>query len=117
MFTIRLKEVLFFGYHGLYEQERKTGNFYTVDVWLKYLHGTEKTTLQNTIDYVEVFNIISKRMAIPTHLLENLSTSIVKDLSLQFPFAKTIEVSIIKKNPPIQGFNGDVGVCYTLESK
>ena len=60
---ICLNEVVFFGYHGLYADEKKLGNTYKVDVHIDF---TPKVSiidqLDQTIDYVHVYALVKKRM-------------------------------------------------------
>jgi len=71
--TIELKQLRFFGHHGLYKEERKTGNEFEVNVSVSYIPGSELITeLSSTINYAVLFETVRKRMKQPTDLLETL---------------------------------------------
>jgi dihydroneopterin aldolase len=105
MGTINLRGLEFHGFHGLYPEEQVKGNRFTVDVRID-LEFTEKAfndQIEGTIDYVEVYRLVSEEMVIPKKLLETLASSIAKKIKVGFPEASQVEVSITKHNPPIGG--------------
>ena len=113
-FTIQLKGVNFFAFHGLHEEEGKTGNEYEVDLAVKYIAAVKKTTrIEETINYVRLFEIVKQEMEQPRNLLETIAMAITEKIQEQFSQVKEIEVRINKKNPPISNFSGSVAVIYT----
>lgn len=66
--------------------------------------------LKNTINYVEVFEIVKQRMKIPTPLLEKLAEGIIRKLKHQYPFATEVIISIYKLEAPIENIQGKIGV-------
>jgi len=113
-FTIELKSVIFFAFHGLHDEERKTGNEYEVDLSVKYIaDGKKVTKIENTINYVRLFEIVKEEMEEPRNLLETIAISITEKIQEQFSQVKEIVVRINKKNPPIINFSGSVAVIYS----
>lgn len=114
-FSIQLVSCEFFAYHGIFEQERINGNTFWVDITVEIDASLfeENALLQNTIDYQDLYTIVADRMNVPTPLLETISLNIANDISLKLTQCKTIEVSIIKNNPPIQGKCKHSKVTYT----
>ena len=108
---IYLNEVVFFGYHGLYADEKKLGNTYKVDVHIDF---TPKVSIINqidqTIDYVHVYALVKKRMEIPTPLLETLVANIAEDILVEQPIADKVFVKITKVIMPIPQFDGNASV-------
>ena len=108
---IYLNEVVFFGYHGLYADEKKLGNTYKVDVHIDF---TPKVSiidqLDQTIDYVHVYALVKKRMEIPTPLLETLVATIAEDILTEQPIADKVFVKITKVIMPIPQFDGNASV-------
>ena len=108
---IYLNEVVFFGYHGLYADEKKLGNTYKVDVHIDF---TPKVSIINqidqTIDYVHVYALVKKRMEIPTPLLETLVAIIADDILVEQPIADKVFVKITKVIMPIPQFDGNASV-------
>jgi len=115
MFTIELNKLLFTAYHGVHPDEKNLGNTYEVDVSLS-THVVEVVTeLSQTIDYVTVYDVIRKRMAIPTPLLETVAQDLAHEICALDQRIKSISVSIKKRSAPIQGMEGTVGVSYKKE--
>ena len=59
--------------------------------------------LQHTVDYVSVNQIVTEQMAIRSKLLENVTKRIIDQLSLNHPEIVSMEVSVSKLTPPING--------------
>jgi dihydroneopterin aldolase len=108
---ISLDKLVFFGYHGLYAEEKKLGNTYIVDV---IIDSTAKQSsinhLEQTIDYVQVYTLIKKWMAIPTPLLETLAGNMVDDILNTEVLAEKVMVKITKQHLPIAEFEGTASV-------
>jgi len=112
-FIIELRGMQFYSFHGLYEEEKRIGGEYIVDVLAK-LDSThhEVSSIGETVNYAEIFAIVKKEMNHPRELLETLTQSIAKKIHSKFSSIKEIEVRVEKKVPPIVGFNGAVAATY-----
>lgn len=116
MFTIHLQQLRFTGFHGLYPYEKKLGNQFEVNVSI--LADTDVTAVSSDtppVDYVDAYQTIKGCMDIPTPLLENLALTIASKLLHQFPAAQKIHISLFKLHPPIQQFEGKVGVEFDVD--
>lgn len=112
MFTIHLHHLKFFAYHGLYEEERKAGNNFEMDVdVVADIPGTI-TKLEQTVDYAEVYAVIAERMKQPTALLETLVHDLAEKIHDYDSRVKSVSITIKKLSAPIKFFNGVVGVSY-----
>jgi dihydroneopterin aldolase len=111
--TISLHNVRFRAYHGLYPEERQKGNDFVVNMQVSYepAAGTI-TSLEDTIDYAALFEIINVQMQKPVDLLETLVQQIAIVTHQAFPQLKEISVSVEKLNPPIDKFTGTAAVTY-----
>lgn len=112
MFTIHLHDLKFFAYHGLYEEERKTGNNFEMNVDVVADIPDTVTKLEQTIDYAEVYQIIETRMKQPTALLETLINDLAEKIYQYDKRIKSVSITIKKLSAPIKFFNGVVGVSY-----
>lgn len=111
MITIDLKALNFYALHGLYAEERKTGNEFEVNLSVSY-EPPEDNLKSSTplIDYTVLFNVVQKQMKKPVDTLETLVTSIAEEVKSVYPQVKKIKVSVAKLHPPIAGFTGNVNV-------
>jgi dihydroneopterin aldolase len=71
------------------------------------------TSLDDTIDYALLFEIVNATMQQPVDLLETVAQSITHHIHQQYPQIKEVNVSIEKLNPPIDKFSGSVAVKYS----
>lgn len=110
---IELRGLQFYSFHGLYDEEKKIGGEFVVDVLAKLNPNHEEvSSIEETVNYAEVFAIIKKEMNQPRELLETLTQSIAQSVHDKFAAIKEIEVRVEKKAPPIVGFNGTVAATY-----
>jgi dihydroneopterin aldolase len=111
MIAIELVNVHIHAFHGIYDGEEKVGNPYVINLSVKYdERENDFNEINDTINYVELFNIVKQRMQIPTNLLEKICVNIIRHIKHQYPNVKEIDLSIRKLQAPISDFQGDVGV-------
>ena len=113
MFTVHLNKMRFFGHHGWHEEEKITGTGFEVSVSVSFDSPDEIKSLEDTVDYVAVFNIVKNHFIKPTKLLESLACQITEDIHKNDPRISIINITIDKINPPITNFTGTVGVAYS----
>lgn len=113
MIKISLHHLKFHAYHGLYEEEKKTGNDFEVnlDAWFEEPEDII-TQLNQTINYATLYNLVKKRMSIPEPLLETIAMDIAMQSKAQFPVICEINVSVRKVNPPMLNFQGQTEVGF-----
>lgn len=112
--TISLNNVRFLAYHGLYPEERQKGNDFVVNMQVSYIPRSGMvTSLDDTLDYAMLFDIINSNMQKPVDLLETLVQSIAHGVHQLYPQIKEVVVSVEKLNPPIDRFSGSAAVSYT----
>ena len=111
--SISLNNVKFRAFHGLFPEERKKGNDFVVNMTVKYDAPADMIlSLNNTVDYGALFNIINTIMQEPVDLLETLVQSIAQATHEAFTNLTDIKVSVEKLNPPIDKFEGSAAVTY-----
>jgi 7,8-dihydroneopterin aldolase/epimerase/oxygenase len=114
--TISLTRLRFFAYHGLYAEERKTGNEFEVNLSVSYTPAEAVITqLDNSVNYVKLHELIKSEMQQHRDLLETFVMELAEKIHASFPGVKKVDISIDKLHPPIARFSGDVGVKYTKE--
>ena len=116
LLTISLNNVRFRAYHGLHPEERQKGNDFVVNLQVGYVPRTGTIlSLEDTIDYASLFDIINMTMQQPVDLLETLVQEMAHAVHQKFSQVKEITVSVEKLNPPIDKFTGSAAVSYKAE--
>jgi dihydroneopterin aldolase len=116
--TIELKGLRFFAEHGMYAEEKKVGNEFEVDVSVVYKTPKKTiTSIEETVNYVEIYRIIEDEFKERKLLLETCAMLICEKVQQVFPEIKNISISIKKINPPITNFTGYVGVRFSKDFK
>jgi dihydroneopterin aldolase len=113
MMSIELKALHFYAFHGLYKEEKKTGNSFIVDLSVSFLPSSGTITdLSDTINYAKLYALVKEEMQKPRHLLETLAMELAEIIHAVYPAVKKIHIAIDKKQAPIVGMIGTAGVNY-----
>jgi dihydroneopterin aldolase len=116
MITVQLYDLKFHAFHGVYEGEVKTGHDFLVNLSVAYNENKGRfDNINDVLNYVELYEIVSKRMSIASPLLEEVADSIIRKIKHQYSVVKQISLSIYKLGAPVEGFQGKIGI--TLEKK
>ncbi len=108
--NIILKDITLFGYHGVHPLENKCGTDFTINIVIAMDNRQPIKTLTDTIDYAAVYSLVKKVFSTTEQLLEVVADKLFIAIAETFPLAVEIEISILKSNPPMEGFMGQVGV-------
>lgn len=105
MGKIYLNGMNFYAHHGHYEQERKVGTNFRVDLQVTYDSGrAEKTDdITHAVNYLTLYDIVKQQMDIPSHILENVARRILDRISAEFPAVTSATVKVTKLAPPLGG--------------
>lgn len=108
---ISLSGLLFHAFHGLYEEEKKLGGDFEVNLSVSF-HPVEFPViqLQETIDYSRLYDIVKEVMATPKPLIETVLISMAAKIFDTFSIAEETNISITKINPPVISFRGKTTV-------
>jgi dihydroneopterin aldolase len=80
LYKVQLHNLEFFAFHGLYEEERIIGNKFIVDLEVAIEAFSEFKSIEHTINYVSLFEVITKKMNHPVDLLETLAIQIIEEV-------------------------------------
>jgi len=105
MGQIKLNGMEFYSYHGCHIEEQQTGNTFIVDITIDtdMEMASDTDNIYDALNYVDVYEIVKKEMAIRSCLLEHVSGRILDRLFESFPQIKSAEVSVAKLFPPVGG--------------
>jgi len=111
MLKIQLHQLIFYGTHGVYQEEQQIANAFEVNLDLSYDEAHNRfERLEEVIDYTQLYEMIKRRLEIPSLLLEKLCSAILEDLKARYPFVKSIRISVFKLHMPLENFQGRIGV-------
>lgn len=110
--VIELESMQFQAYHGCYPLEQIVGNRFEVDVTIEAdldrAAGSDR--VDDTINYLNVFEIVREQMAVKSHILEHVSQRIIDAVRSRWPQCERIRVRVSKLAPPLGGKIGRVSV-------
>lgn len=104
--VIRMKNAVFYAYHGAFEDEQNLGGKFEfdVDLYCDLSAAAEHDSLKETVDYEKVYAFIQKTVMLKKYyLLEALANTIGKGLLIEFPPLQKVIVRIRKPHPPVKG--------------
>lgn len=113
MDKIILKDMAFYGYHGLLKEESVLGQKFFIDIEIET--DTKEAGINDdftkTINYAEVYEITrefteDKRF----NLIEALAENIAAEVLNRFDIAHSVMVRIRKKEAPVKGIFDYMGV-------
>ncbi len=118
MGQIVIEDLKVYGYHGVYEQEKKEGQTFLVNAVLdtSFAEAARSDDLSNTVDYGNVCLYIKKFFTENRHdLLEKVVDDLAKELMLDFPGIDSLFLKITKPDAPIPMEFEAVGVTITKQ--
>ncbi len=104
-YTIELRDVHLFAHHGVMQQEREIGAWFTIDLKLEIndCSCSESDLIDNTVSYADVYEILKEEMQQPSNLLENVCNRISKKIYEKFKQVDAIKITLCKDTPPMGG--------------
>ncbi len=100
---VTLRGLRFHAYHGVLEQEKVVGNDYEVSVKMSYdmRRAIATDNVDDALNYAEVYEVVKRVMMQPCQLIERVAWRICVALLNEFPAARSAEVTLVKRNPPM----------------
>lgn len=110
--AIHIGSMRFYAYHGVLPQEQKAGNYFRVEVTLytDFSRALTSDSLDDTVNYADIYQVIADEMAHPSQLLEHVAGRIITALTHRFPSITGGKIIVTKEKPPITGDIRDVSV-------
>ncbi|MCH5228774.1 MAG: dihydroneopterin aldolase [Muribaculaceae bacterium] len=111
-YEIKLKDLRFYAYHGVMEEEKRIGNEFRVSatVAIPCSSTIETDNISNTLSYVSLYEIINESMQESRNLLERVAYDIVNKIKERFKEVEGGKIEIEKVHPPIPGMLGSASV-------
>ena len=103
---IRIKNAVFYAYHGALEEEQSIGGIFEadVDIYSDFSNAALNDDLKKTINYEEVYKFINKVVnGKKYYLIETLATVIADELIKKHSQIQKIAVRVRKHSVPVGG--------------
>ncbi|MCB9246183.1 MAG: dihydroneopterin aldolase [Flavobacteriales bacterium] len=101
-YLLSVRDVMVYGHHGWYEEERKLGQYYRVDVVLELpLRHGDMSELTETINYERIVDRIKELFREEAKLIEELAQRVYFSLSLMDQGISGLGVEVTKLQPPM----------------
>lgn len=116
MDRILLRDLAFFAYHGVYQEEARLGQrfYFDIDCHLDLRPAGESDDEQDTVRYdhiaMRVEQIVTKQRF---QLIEALAEAVAKDLLANMTKIQSVRVKVRKPEAPIPAIVRDVAVEIT----
>ena len=105
MDIIRLKNMQFYGFHGVSESEKHLGGRFEVDLemQLPLKKSCDSDNLNDTVDYEKIYKTVDSFIKKDKfYLIEALANSIASDILHNFPI-NSLLVRVRKPHAPVKG--------------
>jgi dihydroneopterin aldolase len=105
-----------FGYHGLFEQERKDGQDFFVDLTLSVdlTAASLSDAIEDTVNYAEITDLVVEEITNnPVNLIEKLAARIAERILNQHLKVTSITVTVHKPQAPVAAQLKDIAVVVT----
>lgn len=113
MDKIYLNEMQFFGFHGLFPEEKKLGQRFNVDVemFVDLKKAGKTDDMLDSVHYGEAYSVVKHIVEGESkNLIEAVAEDIAAELLNAFDLMKACKVKVIKPDPPIPGHYQSVAV-------
>lgn len=117
--TVRLVNAVFYGHHGVMEEEHEIGGRYEVDVSvsLDFEEAALHDDLSRTVNYEKVYDFVRKLVTENNfYLIEKLSYRIAQQVLEVYPDVEGVEVTVRKPNPPVGGPCDRAEATYSIDN-
>lgn len=88
---------------GVLEQEQVIGNDFNIDLRIGYdfSRAMETDDVCDTLNYAEVYERVRETLSQPVALVEKAAGNVACDLLTTWPSITSLDLRIIKRNPPM----------------
>jgi 7,8-dihydroneopterin aldolase/epimerase/oxygenase len=103
---IRIKNAVFYAYHGAFKDEQNLGGRFEVDIDMygNFSEAAHNDNLEITVDYEKVYAVIKELVEGKKYfLIEALGYKIADGILDNFEMVVRVDVRVRKNNPPVRG--------------
>ena len=115
---IFLTQIHGFGYHGLFEHERRDGQDFFVDVALSVdlTAAAKSDSIDDTVNYAEITDlVVAEITSDPVSLIEKLAGRIAERIFKNHLKVSTVTITVHKPQAPVAAQLKDIAVQITRQ--
>jgi dihydroneopterin aldolase len=116
---VKLVNAVFYGHHGVMQEEHEVGGRYEVDVGveLDFEEAARHDDLTRTVNYEKVYDFVRTLVTENNfYLIEKLAYRIAQQVLDTYPTVEGVEVTVRKPNPPVGGPCDRAEATYTIDN-
>jgi dihydroneopterin aldolase len=120
MDKITLKNMAFYGYHGMRPEEKSLGQRFYVDIslFLNLSEAGQSDNIHDTVNYAGIYEVVKQAVeGKPCRLIERLADGISCEIMKKYPKVIKIKTTIRKPLAPVPGPIDDVSVTVKRKRK
>ena len=96
-YTLKLKDIVLYGYHGLYDQEKEGGQNFLINTTIRYYQINSNDNIESYVNYISLYNFIKIFFCNNRYnTLEWLINQLIIDIEKNFHSIFYIKLSIQK---------------------
>ena len=107
-----------FGYHGLFEHERRDGQDFFVDIALSVdlTAAAKSDSIDDTVNYAEISDlVVAEITSEPVNLIEKLASRIAERILKAHVKVSSVTVTVHKPQAPVDAQLKDIAVQVTRQ--
>ena len=96
-YSLKLKDITIFGFHGLYKREKESGQNFLINVIVDYYPININDDINSYVDYISLYKFIKEKFNTKRYnTLESLINQLIIDIEKNFKLVFYIKLSIEK---------------------
>ena len=100
---VSIEGLKFRAHHGFYDEERKTGNDFSCDVFVELKsYDSLEDNIYDTVNYEDIYEIVKDEMNKTKKLIETVAYCIITRIK-ELDNVTGARVKLSKHNPPLKG--------------
>ena len=105
MSFIDIENMEFYAYHGCFAEEQAIGTHFRVNLRMQVDTSAAQMSdsIEDTVNYLSVYQSVKDEMLKPSHLLENVAERIASRVLDEYQAVESVCVKVTKLNPPLGG--------------
>ena len=111
---IHVKGIEIHAFHGVFEEERKRGTHFVVDITAEVINTPQADDLSHTVDYQTMYQAALDVLREPVNLIETIASKIGWKILETQPMVERVQVHVHKIKPLLMPHCAETSVEMTF---